>query len=578
VYTGADPTSGNYLVQSTGLTLPPKVTTETFTLITQVRDLAGNTDPSKTLTLTITTAPPVITPSLQIYGPDAYPSLPAGAVINGGASTVVRRPRLVGVTDPNVTVSIVDPANPTVILAKTKSASNGYYVAQLANNLSDGTITLAAFSTNAAGNSTKLSNSFTLTVTSVKGDYNGDGIADLGVYTPPPLAGPQGLWTIGLLGTTINTSKQFGAVGDIPIPGDYDGDGVTDYALFRPSTAQWIIIQSTAGGEVISYGAPGKDTPVPAGYDTNGQYDIAVYTSAIGEWSILHNGTNGLTQTHAFFGFGLLDQPVPADFEGIGRAQLAVYRPANSSPSAHDAGNWYVLNPNTGGIDTVVNLGYKAGDVPVPADYDAIGRAEPAIYRPGTGQFIIYNPVSNKIETYAIPGASAASIPVPEDYTGSGHVDPAVFNQSTGTWLFLTPTTTGFSSTAAKYQFAVTFQDIPLPAPYSYRASMIVGSGGTIGGPVPNGIVPNGFVPAGTVNGLSTGSSSTSSAVNRLLVVGAATPGGSTSTGKASTRPNVAINTAPTLLTTTVAKPTAQSSSSDLALSSLGRSINGKFF
>jgi subtilisin-like proprotein convertase family protein len=589
VFTGADPTSGNYLVPTTGLTLAPGVTTETFTLITQVRDLAGNTDPSRTLTLTITTAAPTITPSLQIYGPDAYPSLSGTATITGGATTVLRRPRLVGVTDPNDTVSIVDPSNPKVILATTKSGSNGFYTAQLPNNLSDGTITLAAFSTNAAGNSTPLSKPFTLTVTSVKGDYNGDGVADLGVYTPPPLAGPQGLWTLGLLGTPVTTSQSFGNAGDVPIPGDFDGDGITDFALFRPSTSQWIIMQSTAGPEILSYGAVGKDIPVPAGYDINGQYDIAVYTPSIAEWSILHNGVTGLSQTHTFFGFGQLDQPVPADFEGTGHAQLAVYRPANSSPTAHDAGNWYVLNPTTGGTDAVVNLGFQAGDVPVPGDYDAIGRAEPAIYRPSTGQFIVYNPSSNKLETYTVPGATSASIPVPEDYTGSGHIDPAIFNQSTGTWRFLTPTSTGFSTTATVINFAVTFKDIPLPAPFATRAAM-VGSGGAApasggGGGGGGGLVTS-AISGGGGSGSGNGNGSLTSAISpggsgsgsSKVVVGAAIPGGSTSTGKTSSRPNVAISTTNTLLATTVAKPPAQSTPSDQALSSLGRSINGKFF
>ena len=185
VYTGAAPTSGNYLVPSMGLTLPTGVTTETFVLLAEIRDLAGNTDPSSTLTLTITTAAPTIVPSLQIYGPDAYPGLASGAVVTGGAISVLRRPRLVGVTNPNTTVSIVSTANPSVVLATTTSTGSGYYTAQLPNNLSDGTITLEAYATNAAGNKTGYSKPFTLTITSVKGDYFGDGYANLGVYTTP---------------------------------------------------------------------------------------------------------------------------------------------------------------------------------------------------------------------------------------------------------------------------------------------------------------------------------------------------------------------------------------------------------
>jgi hypothetical protein len=40
----------------------------------------------------------------------------------------------------------------------------------------------------------------------------------------------------------------FGATNlyDIPVLGDYDDDGKAELAVFRPSTAQWIILGSSA--------------------------------------------------------------------------------------------------------------------------------------------------------------------------------------------------------------------------------------------------------------------------------------------------------------------------------------------
>ena len=65
------------------------------------------------------------------------------------------------------------------------------------------------------------------------GDYDGDGIIDIGVWRPC-----TGSWfIIPSSAPTTYFTQQFGLPGDIPQPGDYDADGITDFAVWRPAGA-----------------------------------------------------------------------------------------------------------------------------------------------------------------------------------------------------------------------------------------------------------------------------------------------------------------------------------------------------
>jgi uncharacterized delta-60 repeat protein len=91
----------------------------------------------------------------------------------------------------------------------------------------------------------------------VQGDYTGDGKADVAVWKPA-----TGEWFIVRSEDSSFYGFPFGANTDTPAPGDYDGDGKFDATVFRPSSATWFIGRTTAGTQIVQFGATG-DRPIP---------------------------------------------------------------------------------------------------------------------------------------------------------------------------------------------------------------------------------------------------------------------------------------------------------------------------
>src|SRR5207249_1171980 len=71
------------------------------------------------------------------------------------------------------------------------------------------------------------------------------------------------------------------------------------------------------------------------------------------------------------------------DYDGVGHAELAVFRPS----TAH----WFVLGPNGGHLMATYG-GTNGLDIPVPGDYDGVGHAELAVFRPSTAQWFVLGP------------------------------------------------------------------------------------------------------------------------------------------------------------------------------------------
>jgi M6 family metalloprotease-like protein len=205
----------------------------------------------------------------------------------------------------------------------------------------------------------------------VTGDWNNDGITDIGVFRPSTHLfyldyNGNGWWN----GAGIDRLRNFGITGDIPISGDWNSDGTTDIGIFRPSTHLFYLDYNGNGvwnGAVTdrsyNFGITG-DIPISGDWNTDGITDIGVFRPSTHLFYLDYNGNgvwNGAVSDRSY-NFGITgDTPVTGDWNHDGATDIGIFR-----PSTH----LFYLDYNGNGVwngavtDRLYNFGIT-GDIPV---------------------------------------------------------------------------------------------------------------------------------------------------------------------------------------------------------------------
>ncbi|MDQ3373503.1 MAG: PQQ-dependent sugar dehydrogenase [Acidobacteriota bacterium] len=195
----------------------------------------------------------------------------------------------------------------------------------------------------------------------VAGDYDGDGRADLAVSRPGQEPSSPRYFYILQSSNEIARTQQWGTTGtDRPVVGDFDGDGKADVAVYSEAGGFWYILQSTNNSfRAEQFGAGNfQDIPVPGDYDGDGRTDQAVFRRSNGYWYILRS-TNRTVQSTQFG--TATDVPAVGDYDGDGLDDIALVRRDST------AAIWYYLRSRDGAF-----VGGQFGastDLPAPA-YD----------------------------------------------------------------------------------------------------------------------------------------------------------------------------------------------------------------
>jgi subtilisin-like proprotein convertase family protein len=130
---------------------------------------------------------------------------------------------------------------------------------------------------------------------------------------------------------------QFGASSDVPVRGDFDGDGKADIAVYRRPTGSpantFFVLRSSDGAiQAATFGNYNTDYVVPGDFDGDGRTDYAVWRGrggGNGVWYWQRSSDNALGSQP--FGIAGTDEPAPGDYDGDGRTDQAVWRKTASA-------------------------------------------------------------------------------------------------------------------------------------------------------------------------------------------------------------------------------------------------------
>jgi glucose/arabinose dehydrogenase len=179
--------------------------------------------------------------------------------------------------------------------------------------------------------------------TAVMGDWNGIGVAALGVVDP------RGMWYLRFNnspGAPDIEPFPYGLPGWLPVAGDWDGSGGSGIGSFDPMTGMWYLRNIAGAGAPdiapFAFGAPGW-VPVVGDWDGDGVTTVGAFDPATASWYLRNTNTPGPADLVFAYG-GPEWVPVVGDWDGDGVSTVGVVDPD---------GVWYLRNANAPGAPDI---------------------------------------------------------------------------------------------------------------------------------------------------------------------------------------------------------------------------------
>ena len=164
----------------------------------------------------------------------------------------------------------------------------------------------------------------------VLGDWDGNGKANLGVWSPS-----AGVFTMRT-GRTATTTIQLGSSSDQPVAGDWDGDGRWEIGVRSPATGAWTLRFADGTTQVVALG-DAADLPVTGDWDDDGRTDLGVYDQGTSTFTLRRVDAEGLVWTADLQWGDPGDLPVTGDWDGNGTTDVGVWDPATATFSERRA-------------------------------------------------------------------------------------------------------------------------------------------------------------------------------------------------------------------------------------------------
>lgn len=246
----------------------------------------------------------------------------------------------------------------------------------------------------------------------VVGDWNGDGIDNLGIYY-------RGHWLLDMNGNGRWDEEDLwvllGDDQDLPVIGDWNGDGKDDVGIFGPAWAgDHRALQLAAGLPDL------KNRTIPVNKPKNIPPDVEDATCGL---RLLQATIRGEIRAdvidHVFRYGGGTHVPVSGDFTGDGITNIGVFKDGRWWLDTDGNGRW-----SEGDLEFIYG---QAGDLPIVGDFNGDGLANVGIYR--AGLWILDTNGNRKLDDQDLVFrfGTAQDIPIVGDWNGNGIDDPAIY-------------------------------------------------------------------------------------------------------------------------------------------------------